>query len=100
MEQPEEENDVFLIRALNDVEEDEALIEAAEITERQYRQQQQLGGGVAADNDDRRGRFQFLLQLVIDRQSAIMGVHERVFRTRVRQEGRFIGRQSLSGALV
>ena len=95
-----EEDDAFLIQGLEEIEDNPDFLHAVEVTERQYRHHQQLGGGDIEDVDNRSGRFRFLLEPVVDRRSAIMGVRERVFRTRVRQEGRFIERQSLSRALV
>ena len=85
---------------LEEIEENLALVEAVEVIERQYRHQQQLDGGDVEDADNRPGRIRFLLEPVVDRRSAIVGVHERVFCTRVRQEGRSIERQSLTRALV
>ena len=67
---------------MEEIEDNLALIEAAEVKGRHYRHQQQLGDGdVVLDHP---GRFRFVLEPVVDRRSVIMGVRERVFRTRVR----------------
>ena len=95
-----EEEDAFLIQGLAEIEGNLDNLHAVEVNERQYRHQQQLGGGDIEDVDNRSGRFRFLLEPVVDRRSQSLGVHERIFRTRVRQEGQFIERQSLSRALV
>ena len=60
---------------------------------------QQLGAGVLQSPQES-GRIEFTLEPVVERQSKRMGVHERVFETRVQQIGPILQGQNLTHALT
>lgn len=77
------EDDILLNNVANDI-------------ERQLAHQEQLGGSVSTAEP---GRFEFTLNPYVDRRSKRMGVRERHYTTRIRQQGNFIPRQNLTAAL-
>ena len=60
---------------------------------------QQHGAGVLQPPQES-GRIEFTLEPVVERQSKRMGVHERVFETRVQQIGPILQGQNLTHALI
>ena len=71
---------------------DLSLLRHYEAFEREVAIQQQLGGNLQSQQP---GRIHFIRDPVDVRTSAVLGVQERVFRLRPRQEGQFIPRQNL-----
>ena len=75
---------------------DQSLIEAVEVLERQLVYQEQIGGNPLAREP---GRFVLDVNPYVDRRSERMGVAERHYTANLRQEGQFIEQQRLTQAL-
>ena len=96
----EDSQDAVLNQAMDEYEESMLLNAVYDRFERQRAFQsrliQQSGGSIDRNQP---GRFEFQLQPHQDRNSARMGVRERIFRTHMRQTGNFIDRPQLVPAL-
>ena len=76
---------------------DRELRNLPETSSSPHSQQQRAG---VLQSPQQSGRIEFTLKPVVERQSKRMGVHERVFETRVQQNGPILQGQNLMHALT